>query len=92
MISVQPKTVVIKVPLNTQRPFYVFTSGRVIVIVQIHSPKKLWKELKWPLQNGPSIPRGVSHYGLAIYIKMYLKAKEETQIFHDPKYNLQKIL
>jgi len=42
MISVQPKTVT-KVPLNTQRPFYVFTSGRVIISVQIHSRKKLFK-------------------------------------------------
>jgi hypothetical protein len=36
----------------------------------------------------------VSHYGLAIYIKKYLKAKEEelckTQIFHHAKINLQK--
>jgi hypothetical protein len=31
-------------------------------------------------------PRGVSsHYGLAIYIKKHLKAKEETQIFHHAK-------
>jgi hypothetical protein len=26
-----------------------------------------------------------SHYGLAIYIKKHLKAKEETQIFHHAK-------
>jgi hypothetical protein len=35
------------------KTIYVFTSGRVIVTVQIHSRKK---HLKWPLQNGPSIP------------------------------------
>jgi hypothetical protein len=35
------------------------------------------------------LTRGVSHCGLAIYIKMCLKAREEnlmeTQIFHDAK-------
>jgi hypothetical protein len=40
--------------------------------------------------------RGVSHYGLAIYIKKYLKAKEEElwklKYFTMKKYNLQKIL
>jgi len=39
--------------------------------------------------------RGVSHYGLAIYIKMYLKAKEELwklKCFNTQKYNLQNIL
>jgi hypothetical protein len=33
-------------------------------------------------------PRGVSHHGLAIYMKKYLQAKEEvmkTQIFHHAK-------
>ncbi len=38
---------------------------------------------------------GVSHYGLAIYIKKYLKAKEELwklKYFTIQKYNLQKIL
>jgi hypothetical protein len=38
--------------------------------------------------------RGVSHYGLAIYIKKYLKAKEEElwklKYFMMQKYNLQK--
>jgi hypothetical protein len=37
---------------------------------------------------GPKQTRGVSHCGLAIYIKMYLNAKEEimeTQIFHHAK-------
>jgi hypothetical protein len=38
------------------KTIYVFTSGRVIVTVQIHSRKKLLKTLKWPLQNQPSIP------------------------------------
>jgi len=39
--------------------------------------------------------RGVSHCGLAIYIKKYLKAKEELwkiKYFTMQKYNLQKIL
>jgi hypothetical protein len=34
------------------------------------------------------LTRGVSHYGLAIYIKKYLKTKEElwkTQMFHHAK-------
>jgi hypothetical protein len=37
--------------------------------------------------------RGVSHYGLAIYIKKYLKAKEELwklKYFTMQQYNLQK--
>jgi len=40
-----------------------------------------------------SITRGVSHCGLAIYIKKYLKAKEELwrlKYFTMQKYNLQK--
>jgi len=39
--------------------------------------------------------RGVSHYGLAIYIKKYIKAKEELwkfKYFTMQKYNLQRIL
>jgi hypothetical protein len=39
--------------------------------------------------------RGVSHCGLAIYIKKYFKAKEELRklkCFTMPKYNLLKIL
>jgi hypothetical protein len=39
--------------------------------------------------------RGVSHYGLAIYIKRYLKAKEELwkfQYFTMQNYNLPKNL
>jgi hypothetical protein len=39
--------------------------------------------------------RGVSQCGLAIYIKKYLKAKEELwklKYFNMQKYNLQKIL
>jgi hypothetical protein len=38
---------------------------------------------------------GVSHYGLAIYIKTYLRAKEELwklKYFTIEKYNFQKIL
>jgi hypothetical protein len=37
--------------------------------------------------------KGVSHYGLAIYIEKYLKVKEELwnfQYFTMQKYNLQK--
>jgi hypothetical protein len=44
-----------KSPFKHSKSFYVFTSGRVIVTVQIHSRKKLLKGLKWPLQNGPLI-------------------------------------
>jgi hypothetical protein len=42
----------------------------------------------------PPRTRGVSHFGLAIYIKKYLKAKEESRkfkYFNMQKYNLQKI-
>jgi hypothetical protein len=38
---------------------------------------------------------GVSHYGLAIYIKKYLKAKEEVweiQIFHHAKISSSKTI
>jgi hypothetical protein len=47
------------------------------------------------LQTAPNIEiktRGVSHCGLGIYIKKYLKAKEELwklQYFTMQKYNLQ---
>jgi hypothetical protein len=37
--------------------------------------------------------RGVSHYGLAIYMKKYINAKEELwklKFFNMQKYNLQK--
>jgi hypothetical protein len=48
------------------------------------------------LQALPPLTRGVSHCGLAIYIKKYLKAKEEImeiQIFHHAKNIIfQKIL
>jgi hypothetical protein len=44
----------------------------------------------------PSVTRSsVSHYGLVIYMKKYLKAKEELwklKYFTMQKYNLQKIL
>jgi hypothetical protein len=46
-----------------------------------------------PLHNTKT--RGVSHCGLAIYIKKYLKAKEELwklKYFTMQKHNLQKIL
>jgi hypothetical protein len=44
MITVLTHKRVVKVPLNTQRPFiYVFTSGRVIGSGQIHSRKKAFK-------------------------------------------------
>jgi hypothetical protein len=48
-------TNVIKVPLNTERLFMFFTSGGVIVSVQIHSRKKLLKGLEWPLQKWTSV-------------------------------------
>jgi hypothetical protein len=38
--------------------------------------------------HDPAIPRGVSHRGLAIYIRKYLQAKRrimEVQIFHHAK-------
>jgi hypothetical protein len=41
------------------------------------------------------VTRGVSHYGLAIYVKNYLKAKKKKwklEYFTMPKYNFQKIL
>jgi hypothetical protein len=41
------------------------------------------------------VTRGVSHRGLAIYIKKYPKAKEElwkVKYFNMKKYNLQKLL
>ncbi len=47
------------------------------------------------MQTFPLWTRGVSHYGLAIYIKKYIKAKEEVwklKYFTMQKYNLQKIL
>jgi hypothetical protein len=43
----------------------------------------------------PNAQGGVSHRGLAIYIKNYLKAKEELwklKYFTMQKHNLQKIL
>jgi hypothetical protein len=43
----------------------------------------------------PKSTRGVSHCGLAIYIKKYLKAKKELWkliYFTMQEYNLQKIL
>jgi hypothetical protein len=47
------------------------------------------------LWHSNTTTRGVSHCGLAIYIKKYLKAKEELwklKYFTMQKYNLQKIL
>jgi hypothetical protein len=46
-----------------------------------------------PKSKGITETRGVSHCGLAIYIKTYLNAKEELQklkYFTMQKYNLQK--
>jgi hypothetical protein len=48
-----------------------------------------------PTNSGTSPTRGVSHCGLAIDIKKYLKAKEELwklKYFAMQKYDLQKIL
>ncbi len=57
---------------------------------------KLYYVTKVPMCNSYAVPtRGVSHYGLAIYIKMNLKAKEELRklkYFTMQIYNLQKIL
>jgi hypothetical protein len=50
---------------------------------------------KEKIQQLQSNTRGVSHCGLAIYIKKYIKAKEEfwkLKYFTMQKYNLQKIL
>jgi hypothetical protein len=38
--------------------------GTRLVIVQIHGRKKLLKGLKWPLQNGPSIPGRAAGFAL----------------------------
>jgi hypothetical protein len=40
-----------KSPFKDPKTIYVFTSGRVIVNVQIHSRKKILEGLKWPLEN-----------------------------------------
>jgi len=53
------------------------------------TPKKVLPEAKriFPETRG-NIARGVSHCGLAIYIKKYLKTNQrimETQIFHHAK-------
>jgi hypothetical protein len=51
-------------------------------------------EISWR-QTKKTQTRGVSHCGLAIYIKKYLKAKEELwklNYFTMPKYDLQQIL
>jgi len=51
--------------------------------------KKLW----WSKSDKHLKTRGVSHCGLATYIKTYLNAKKgitETQIFHHAKNNLPK--
>jgi hypothetical protein len=48
-----------------------------------------------PEEPSQTQTRGVSHYGLTIYIKKYFKAKEELRKlkhFTMQKYNLQNIL
>jgi hypothetical protein len=59
-----------------------------------NSPKATYNLVHFPKGGKESVPnkttrtRGVSHCGLAIYIKKYLKAKEELwkiQIFHHAK-------
>jgi hypothetical protein len=53
------------------------------------------KLLIQPKQNFHCLTRGVSHYGLAIYIKKHFKAKEELwklKYFTMQKNNVQKIL
>jgi len=54
-----------KGPFKHSKTIYVFTSGRVIVTVEIHSEAKLLKGLKWPLQNGPSVPRTTAEFVLS---------------------------
>jgi len=47
------------------------------------------------MQRYKDLTRDASHYGLAIYIKKYLKAKEELwklKYFNRQKYNLQKTI
>jgi hypothetical protein len=47
------------------------------------------------IKEDPVKQGGVSHFGLAIYIKKYVKAKEELRklkYFTMQTYNLQKIL
>ncbi len=44
------------------KTIYVFTYWWVIVTVQIHSRKKVLKILKWPPQNGPSIPESTAGF------------------------------
>jgi hypothetical protein len=53
------------------------------------------KNLWWSKSDKHLKTRGVSHCGLASYIKTYLNAKKrimETQIFHHAKNNLPKHL
>jgi len=45
--------VVHKSSFKHSKTIYVFSSGWVIVIVQIYSKNNNLKGLKWPLQNGP---------------------------------------
>jgi hypothetical protein len=57
-----------------------------------HHSKKFGLNRHWNITL-PQITRGVSHCGLAIYIKKYFKAKEELRkfkYFTMQKYNLQK--
>jgi hypothetical protein len=52
-------------------------------------------EAPWSGRSQHDKTRGVSHCGLAIYIKKHLKAKEEfwkLKYFTMQKYNLQNIL
>ncbi len=64
-------------------------NGILYILCSSFSPSKTNKQTN-KLEQG-----GVSHCGLAIYIKTYLKAKEELsklKYFTMPKYNLQQIL
>jgi hypothetical protein len=56
MITVTTHKTSYKSPFKHPKTIYVFTSGQVIITVQIHSRKELYKGLKWPLHNGASIP------------------------------------
>jgi hypothetical protein len=56
-------------------------------------PSRLLYLMKWKCQKPIKyLTRGVSHYGLAIYIKKYPTTKQELwklKYFTRPKYNLQ---
>jgi hypothetical protein len=65
----------------------------LLKLVNSHLEEKLPVNTNDSLSSSPKKTRGVSHSGLAIYTKKYLKAKEELwkfKYFTMQKYNLQK--